>query len=301
MMMLYPLPEIPELAWFEVEILFFLREKERYGNEMLAMLNEHLGEGTVSSGKLYSDLKKMEKRGSIKRTKRKRAKGEGLMTRGVDRVYFEITAKGSEDLRKAENYMRSWQFITMLKRTSSKIRTLIGEDLSETEEGATIGVAMDSGRMEVMRTMGLLPDNEGMKFVFLLISTMGDLMSVPFPDKKGKDMATFPSKVDDIPLKSDYLDAVISTYPLYAMKDKEKYLEEIVRIVRPGGRVTVVDFARTGSQMVEEIMEVSLSSDITSSLDFLDSGELKEYLIRYLKDVKIDRYKEQHIVSGIKR
>lgn len=298
--MLVPLPELPGITWFEMEILNFLKDQDRYGNEMLTMLNEHMGDDPVSSGKLYSDLKKMEKRGYINRTKRKRQKGEGLMTRGVDRVYFTITEEGSEALKKAERYISSWMFESMLRRSSEKIPGILERILSPLGPNATVGVAVDPSSLGIARALDLIPEVDGIKYVLLLISNDDDLQTMPHIDMKGKDLASFPSHDNDIPLKDDYLDAVVSIYPLTRAKRESTYVREIVRIARGGGKVVFIDFSKLDSYILEDVFTHQMGwSD--RDLKGHDSRGIKELLSTYLLKVELKRFKEQYIAWGRKR
>jgi DNA-binding PadR family transcriptional regulator len=296
--MFVQLPELPDIGWFELEILNFLKTRERYGNEMLQMLKDHLGENEVSSGKLYSDLKKMEKKKYIVRTKGKRQKGDSLMTRGVDRVYFRITETGVQALEKAERYMSCWQFESMLKRSSEKIPLLIEQAVLPLGSGITVGVAVDPSRMGISRALELLPEVDGVKYVLLLIS--GEKFSdIPRIDMKGREMASFPSKDDDIPLKDSYLDAVISIHPLTRTRKEMRYLSELVRVVREGGKVIVVDFSKLDSYILEDVFHSQLGWE-GSDLKGHDSRGIREILSELLSDVEVRKFKEQYMAWGTK-
>ncbi len=296
--MLVPLPDLPKLSWFEVEILNFLRSNERYGNEMLAMLKEHLGESEVSSGKLYSDLKKMEKKKYIIRTKGKRQKGDALMTRGVDRVYFKITESGSEALEKTERYMSCWQFESMLERSSKKIPLIMEKVLQSLGTDITIGVAVDPSKMGIARAIDLLPVMEGVKYALLMISSDGST-PVTHIDERSRDMASFPSKDDDIPLKDSYLDAVISIYPLTRTRKEMTYISELVRVVKPRGKIIVVDFSKLDSFILEDIFRSQLGWS-GEDLKGHDSRGIKEILSEHLSDVEVQKFKEQYTAWGTK-
>ena len=298
--MLVPLPDLPDISWFEIEILNFLNEKERYGNEMLTMLKEHLGKNSVSSGKLYSDLKKMEKKDLIIRTVRKRQKGEGLLTRGVDRVYFTITDNGRDALARVERYMTCWHFDSMLQRSSEKIPNIIEKVITSLGSNITVGVAVDPSKLGISRAIDLLPDIEGVKYALLLISKGDDLVTMPHIDTKGREMASFPSNDDDIPLKNNYLDAVISIFPLTRTKREKTYISELVRVVKGGGKVIVVDFSKLDSFILEDVFRSQLE---WSDKDLMghDSRRIIKLLSKHLQKVELERFKEQYIAWGRKR
>ena len=72
-------PDLPEVSWLELEILNRLLTKERYGNELLMVLIRSLGKDKVTSGKLYPNLKKMERAGFIKRMKKRKKETSPMM------------------------------------------------------------------------------------------------------------------------------------------------------------------------------------------------------------------------------
>jgi DNA-binding PadR family transcriptional regulator len=297
--MFTPLPELPDLNWFEVEILYFLRDRERYGNEMLSILKDHLGEESVSSGKLYSDLKKMEKKKFIVRTKKKRQKGEGLMTRGVDRIYFRITDEGRKSLEKAERYMFCWQFDSMLKRSSEKIPLLIEQLVFPLGTGITVGAAVDPSKLGITRAIDLLPDLDGVEYALLLMAANGVTPSMPRLESIERKMASFPARVDDIPLKDDYLDAVISVFPLTRTEREMRYLSELIRIVKPGGIIIIIDFSKLDSYILEDVFRSQLGWS-KEDLKGHDSRGIGELLSEQLKNVDVKRFKEQYVAWGKK-
>ena len=52
---------LPDLNWFDFEVLSHLLGENRYGHELLVLLNKKFGEDAVSSGKLYPALQKLER------------------------------------------------------------------------------------------------------------------------------------------------------------------------------------------------------------------------------------------------
>lgn len=298
--MFTPLPELPVLNWFEIETLYYLRDQERYGNELLAMFKDHVGEGSVTSGKLYSDLKNMEKKGYIHKIKKKKKNKEGKKTRGVERIYFTITTDGKEALIKCERYMSSWMFASMLKRSSEDIPGIIDRILSPLGSNIKVGVAVESSKLGIARAMDLLPDIDGIKFVLLLISGNDDREQALILDTKANEMASFPSNDDDIPLRDGYLDAVISIYPLTRAKKEGTYIKELIRVIGKNGKVIIIDFSKLDSFILEDIFSSQMEWS-EKDLRGHDSRGILELLTGSLEKVEVKRFKEQYIAWGSKK
>ncbi len=218
----------------------------------------------------------------------------------MDRVYFTITESGREALVTSERYMSSWLFESMLQRSSEKIPKIIERILSPLGPNATVGVAVDPSKLGIARALELLPEVDGIKYALLLISNKDDLEPMPHIDTGDKDMASFPSNDDDIPLRDGYLDAVVSIYPLTRAKRERTYVREIIRVVRPGGKVVVVDFSKLDSYILEDIFSSQMGWT-EKDLKGHDSRGIKEILTGYLQKVEVKRFKEQYIAWGRKR
>lgn len=298
--MTLPLPELPDAKWFELEILYLLSGSERYGNELLGILNDHLGKESISSGKLYSDLKKMEKRGWISRTKRKREKGEGLLTRGVDRIYFEITDSGRSELYRAERYMTSWQFKSLLERSSERIRATLDRILTYLREDSNVGISVDTSKEGFSWAMELLPRFKGLNMVMLTMSFDTTGSGIPSMGMLSKETPHFPARVDDIPLKNGYLDSAISAIPLARIQDLERYISELVRVTKKGGRIVIMDITTEGSYLLENVIGRTLGGS-DGGWRSVGIDDISGILSSRLQKVEIKRFGEHYLIWGRKR
>ncbi|MGA1821734.1 MAG: helix-turn-helix transcriptional regulator [Thermoplasmatota archaeon] len=304
-----PLPQLPELTWFELEILYDLLEEERYGNELLTILNSHLGEDSVSSGKLYPVLKKLEKAGLITRLKKKKGeKGSGrgggnipFLTRGVDRVYFEITDEGRREVDKAVNYATSILWNGISSRLIERIAARISEFIGKNGKNPKLGISVPDKWEEMDKAVKMLKDTDSAELFFLPMSAEGSREAHINPELFGRDIASFPSRYGDIPLKSDYLDSVISLVHMTEVPNRKRYIEEIVRIIKPDGRLMIVDFGRFDSYLLEEIFDRNVNIESDRKYKGEDIGEIEDLLDEYLDDIKASRIKEMFLITGKKR
>jgi DNA-binding PadR family transcriptional regulator len=234
-----PRPELPNTSWFEFEILHQLEEKPRYGNELLAMLNYSLGEGSVSSGKLYPALQKLEKNGLIERTK---GEIETAPTRGVDRVYFRITGEGIKEVEKAIAFTHCIFFENLMKEMKSSISIRIARIIVE-NLGADlkVGVVAPPDWRGMEQVISTIPGIEGISLFLLQMDLYGEFEPIKNPDTFGLDLTYLSTKFQDIPLKSDYLDSIVMMIHHSDVPDLDGCIREALRTVKPGGYFMMVE------------------------------------------------------------
>ncbi|MGA1866745.1 MAG: helix-turn-helix transcriptional regulator [Thermoplasmatota archaeon] len=302
--MVAPLPDVPGIGWFELEILYYLMETKRYGNEMRLMLNEHLGAETVTTGKLYPVLKKLEKDGLIKRLKIKKSDIEqmetgmrNILTRGVERKYFEITEKGTAEVDRALHFTSYMHFNLKMSVIHKDIREKIGTLLRPLGEDITVGVICAPTKTGVQRTVEMVPALEGGALVFLVLGSKKDLDIDPGTEFE-VDVSSFPSRYDDIPLKGNYLDAVISTIHFVDVPNPEKLIKEMARTVKPGGQVMIIDFAQLDSLILEDILSHHIDAVKSSGYEGESTDELSSILEPHVMKVHVERFKELVFIHG---
>ena len=120
-------------------------------------------------------------------------------------------------------------------------------------------------------------------------------------DHLDREMAYFPSKPDDFPLKNDYLDVVVSTYDLTKNMNIKKYLAEVIRTVKPGGMVIIVEFAQFNSFILERIFAQNLRPGDDKKFIGLRAEEIARLMEAKLENVSVERIKEQFIVRATKK
>ncbi|MGA1872370.1 MAG: helix-turn-helix transcriptional regulator [Thermoplasmatota archaeon] len=300
-------PDLPEVSWLELEILNRLLTRERYGNELLMLLMNTLGKDKVTSGKLYPNLKKMEKAGFIRRLKKRKKEvtdehgGVAVLPRGVDRIYFEITEKGKDEIDKAEMFIANIQFNRMLFQLDALVTNRFKEILSPLKGFKNIGILTGSDTFSIRRSLKIVPNLETKKYFLLMIEEGKDQKHYDFKEYLDREMAYFPSRIDDIPLKNDYLDVVVSTYDLTKEMNIKKYLAEVIRIVKQGGLVIIVEFAQFNSFILERIFSQNLYPGDEKKFIGQSGERIARLMEEKLENVSVERIKEQFIVKATKK
>jgi len=298
------MPDVPRISWFEMEILFYLLETRRYGNEIRLMLNRHLGIEAVTTGKLYPVLKKLEKTGLIKRLKMKKKDIQemetgmsNILTRGVERIYFEITEKGIEELQKAVHFASFMLYERNMSELNKRVKKRLGDILDPLSDEPIIGVMHHSNSEGVEMSVELLPDIDDAEFIFLPMSAKRDI-EFQFPEEILKQHSSFPSRYDDIPLKTGYLSAAISVVHLSDIHDPSTYLSEVLRTIRPGGYLVIVTLAKLDSSILKEIYDHHAGPG--GSVDHIgdDPEAILPFLEGPLVDIEVERLKEYLLIHG---
>ncbi|MGA1873254.1 MAG: helix-turn-helix transcriptional regulator [Thermoplasmatota archaeon] len=299
-----PLPGVPSIYWFELEILYYLMGTKRYGNEMRLMLNEHRGEDSVTTGKLYPVLKKLEKDGLIKRLKMKKSDIEqmetgmrNILSRGVERKYFEITDQGIAELYNALHFTSNIHFNLKTSQLYKQAREKVGSLLRPLGEDITVGVVCSPTKQGVQRAVDLVPEMEEGELIFLVLGSKKDI-DMDLGSEFAVDVSSFPSRYDDIPLKGGYLDAVISTIHFVDVPNPEKLVREMARTVKPGGQVVLIDFARLDSLILEDIMERHIDAVKSTGYGGESIEDMEDLLEPYVVRAHSERIKELLFISG---
>ena len=297
-----PLFHLPDMNWFEFEVLSQLLRREKYGNEILTNLNLKFKMESTSSGKLYPALQKLERKEYITRVKRKGETGEKGVTRGVERVYFSITDLGRSELANVTRYS-SVSFIqgflnVLQKEASRKVYEIIKEVSGPSPKCGIARICKESGIEEVF--MGI-EEMHSTKFFFLEMAIDGKVACSSVPENPTIDVTYIPSKIDDIPLKDGYLDAIVVVMLLHDLDEWEPLIAEGTRILRPGGIFVVVDFARFDSYVLEALMqEVHKLHKREEKLMGLPLADVASSLSKHLEEVKTERLKEILLAYGRK-
>jgi DNA-binding PadR family transcriptional regulator len=300
-------PDLPEVSWLELEILNRLLTRERYGNELLMLLIRAFGKDKVTSGKLYPNLKKMEKGGFIKRLKKKKKEvidehgGVAVLPRGVDRIYFEITDKGREEIDKAERFIANIQFNRMLFQLDDLVTKRFKDILTPLKGFKRIGILTGSDPFSVRRSLKIVPNLEGKKYLLLMIEEDRKDAGFDIKEYLDREMAYFPSRIDDLPLKNDYLDVVVSTYDLTKNMNIKRYLAEVIRTVKPGGLVIIIEFAQFNSFILERIFAQNLYPKDEKKFTGHSGEKIARLMEEKLEDVSVEQIKEQFIVKATKK
>jgi DNA-binding PadR family transcriptional regulator len=291
----------PDMNWFEFEVLSQLMWEDRYGNQILQVLEERLGSDVVYSGKVYPALQRLEKKGFIER---KKLTGKGASARGVDPIYYSLTKKGSAELKKTTMHTVIAFFEGVLATLRYKVAERALELIAESQEPPyKAGIAiLGSVRQVGEDAMKMLNSFEDLEPILIMVDGLCGKCSLCMENLPGTaGMMTMRAAVDDVPLKDDYLD-VLAAVTLYKEgKEWEDFMREALRTVRPGGLVLMVEFGKFNSYILEEIMNsIHKHSGAACNLEELDEATLTVPLKGILKDVKSERLKEMLLVYGTK-
>lgn len=292
---------LPDLNWFEFEILSLMLEKRKYGNQLLNELKGKFGEDSVSSGKLYPVLYKLEKRKLIRRAARAGGRRKAGATRGVDRVYFQVTPEGRAQVEKATFYSTSNLIQSLFTRLQGEV-VLRTYDIIKREVGDSIrcGVVTPGWEREMPEFISRWEIFRNVRFYHMVLA-LGDSETVAGGDQKvAPNVTRMYLRGNEVPLKNDYLDAMTIIMILHSIDDWKPFLKEAIRVLRPGGMLLVMDYARFESYILEALMKHFDTAREGKPLVGLDEKELTGALGPMLKKVRTERMKEILLAYGKK-
>lgn len=95
------------------------------------------------------------------------------------------------------------------------------------------------------------------------------------------------ANAEDIPYPGGYFDKVTITYGLHEMSraSRQKTLNEIYRVLKPGGQVVVVDYYEPRSRLLRAIFRVWVQVEGSTAKDLLASGLLNEIRTAGFEDI----------------
>ena len=292
--------QFPNLNWFEFEILTQLMAQKKYGNEILRELNCKFGPGSISSGKLYPALQKLEKKHYIKRVKEKK-KATGVI-RGVDRVYFTLTADGKKELEKAAFYSSTSMINEVMFQLQLEVTARAYEIITGSlEDPVNIGLVLSGPGLGAEYVLERFKPIKKFKFFAFELGGEPELDNTVKSEPGGLDITFIPSKEDDFPLKGNYLDAVIFVMALHSQDNWKPLLKESARILKPGGILMIVDFVKFDSYILEAMMRNVLTWRRGPPKEMgLDREKVINSLKPYIKNIKTEKMKEIILVYGKK-
>jgi DNA-binding PadR family transcriptional regulator len=293
--------QFPNLNWFEFEILTQLWAQKKYGNEILLELNCKFGPNNISSGKLYPALQKLEKKHYIKRVKEKK-KATGVI-RGVDRVYFTLTPDGKKELEKATFYSSTSLINGLLFQLRMEVTERAYEIITGTiENPVNVGLVIGGPGQGMEHILERVKPLTELKFFALELGGEHEHDDITKSEKSNLDISFIPAKDDDLPLKSNYLDAVVLISVFHYRKNWKPLLKESARILKPGGILMIIDFAKFDSYILEAMMKSVLTWKDQPPEDMgLDKEKVVDSLKPYLKNIKTEKMKEIILVYGKKK
>jgi len=300
--------ELPVINWFELEVLTSLSETPKYGQQVLLELRHRLS-GNVSSGRVYPVLQKLEKLGHIKKNEPENGK-----------FFYTITDSGQEEISKANE----WSLRSLLKAlvseliedVSRQLRDQVDEVISDAKgKGEEIHrfavIRFPESRLyrpkkhDLVTHLSVEPYNMD---VFLIDiphanNENADISPDIYPEPpRPQNVMELTGKFEDIPLKNDYLDIIFLSATLVQAPDRDAHMKEVLRTLKPGGRVFVSVASIFDSYILESLTEILNRSKDESvrTGPGMKRDEIEKLLNRHLEDVRIERVKEMILCSGRK-
>ena len=260
----------------------------------------------------YTVLQKLESKSYIERVKTskdlgtKTSKGnapissKGKGTRGVDRVYFSITEKGMDEVKKATTYSSLSMMHGMMDRLQMEVAAQAYKIIfDELGSGINCGIAkmwMDTRLEDTL--LSLAPAD--INWFFLEVG-MNGVESEINSHRSYANISHMLAEATDIPLKNEYLDVIVAVMLLHDLDDWDPFLKEAALTLKPGGIMAVIDFATFNSYILEAMMQnFHKPQEAGHAMIGLDPKKVQEALAAHVKDVQICRMKEIMFVHGKK-
>jgi DNA-binding PadR family transcriptional regulator len=291
----------PDMNWFEFEVMSQLLVNDKYGNQILQVLEDRYGPDVVYSGKLYPTLQRLEKKKYIAR---KKADGKAPSSRGIDPIYYSLTHRGRKEIEKTTMHT----VVTFFDDAMASLRMNVALRAMEIvvasgEPPFKMGIALLGSEKkvgaDVMQMLTSIDDVEPvMIYVDGLCGKCG-LCSGGLPNLGG--VMSVMATPDDLPLKDDYLDVLLTVVMYREGEEWISFMKEAMRAVKPDGTVIMVEFGQFNSYILEEIMNnIHKFSGAVCDLEEVEEETLTTPLEGMLKDAASERMKEMILVYGRK-
>jgi DNA-binding PadR family transcriptional regulator len=291
----------PDMNWFEFEVMSQLLLEDMYGNQILQVLEEKFGSEVVYSGKLYPTLQRLEKKDFIHR---KEAATKGETSRGIDPIYYSLTPKGRREIETTTMHTVVAFFDGAMKNLRINVAIRAMDIVMDSGEPPfrTGFALLGSERQVGPDVINLIRSIEELEPVLIYVEDLCEncgLCKGGLPEAGG--MMTVRARADDLPLKDEYLDVLITVVLYRGGESWTTFMKEALRTVKPGGRVIMVEFGHFNSYILEEIMNnIHKLSGAVCDLEELDEETLTEPLEGLLTDIGSERVKEMILVHGRK-
>jgi DNA-binding PadR family transcriptional regulator len=289
----------PEMNWFEFEVLTQLLLEDKYGNQILQELEGRYGSDVVYSGKLYPTLQRLEKKGFIAR---KKVAERGGSSRGIDPIYYSLSNNGRKEIEKTTMHTVISFFDGAMANLRMKVATRALEIVGQSGKPPfKTGIALLGSEKKIgADVMQMITSIDAIEPVMIFVDNLCgkcELCSGGLPNLGGT--MTVRGTPDEIPLKDDYLD-VLLTVVMYRKDEKwVSFMKEAIRTVRPGGIVIMVEFGQFNSYILEEIMNnIHKFSGAVCDLEEVNEETLSAPLEDLLTDIGSERMKEMILVHG---
>jgi DNA-binding PadR family transcriptional regulator len=291
----------PDMNWFEFEVMSQLLMEDKYGNQILQVLEERFGPEVVYSGKLYPTLQRLEKKKYIAR---KKTSGKEEQSRGIDPIYYCLTSKGRREIEKTTMHTVVTFFDGAMATLRMKVAVRALELLGDSGKPPfKTGIALLGSEKKIgADVMEMITSFDDIEPVMIFVDGLCgkcELCSGGVPNLGG--VMTVRATVEDLPLKDDYLDVLLTVVMYREGEEWASFMREAIRAVKPGGMVIMVEFGQFNSYILEEIMNnIHKFGGAVCDLEEVDEEMMATSLEGMLTDIGSERMKEMILVHGRK-
>jgi DNA-binding PadR family transcriptional regulator len=293
--------QLPDLNWFEFEILTQLMNEKKYGNQILTELNLKFGADSVSSGKLYPALQKLEKHGLIERSK---SNIKSKVARGIEPVHFSLTKKGHKELKMTTMHAVTAFFEDAMTKLRMNVAARAIELVAQSGKPPfKTGISMPGSEKRLgADVMKMLTSIDELDPVLILIEGICGKCTLCYdglPNLGG--FQTVKATETDVPLKDGYLDVLICVMTYRPEIEWTTYINEALRTLKKSGLLILIEFGSFNSFILEDIMNnIHKMSGAMCDLIDIDEDVLQQELMDKVKDISSERMKEMILVYGKK-
>ncbi len=293
---------IPEINWFELEVLNLISMKPDYGQQLLHRL-ESMYREPISSGKLYPVLQKLEKKGFMKRSDLEKGK-----------FFYTITEEGQTELFNATKWALHSLLTTLTRQLAMDVSAYVEDKLEK--EIANLEKENKTIERVAVFEEGCKSKAEALLYPFAgkfsnvsIFSIHHEKMDGTFSGKACHTYGSIPnitelvSTHDDIPLKDEFVDSAVMILSFHESPDREAYMKEVLRILKPGGVLFIIEFARFESYILESLFNILHTEEGEQLFTFegMDEEYLRQFVDGHLDGVTMERIKEMIVCSGRKK
>ena len=293
--------QLPDLNWFEFEILTLLMNEKKYGNQILIELNEKYGTDSVSSGKLYPALQKLEKNGFIERSK---SNAKSNVARGIEPVHLSLTKKGRDELKMTTMHAITAFFENAMANLRMNVAARALEIVAKSGKPPfKTGIALPGSERKLGNdVMNMLVNFDDLEPVLILIEGICGKCRLCYGGLNNiGGFQTVKATESDVPLKDGYLDVLMCVMTFRSKQEWVSFINEALRTLKKDGLLILIEFGRFNSYILEDIMNnIHKMSGAICDLIELDDETLKSELKGRVKDLQSERMKEMILVYGKK-
>lgn len=134
----------------------------------------------------------------------------------------------------------------------------------------------------------------------IFLSDISEGMVQEVRSKMGKDFNCIVVDCESIPFKDDYFDAVVSNHVLFYVKDLNKGLQEIKRVLKEEGILYCSTYGKKHMKEISEIVQSFDKNIVLSESNLYDTFGLengREILSKYFDDIQCIQYEDALIID----